>query len=79
MCMLQLYGDLQEVSMSFVHPMNESIPMFYSVAWDWRRDLWCALELLGAKGECDRHSRCLKQPSFTFAIRPVVIAVTIAT
>ena len=37
---MQVYGDVEQLVSSWVHPKNASIPMFNSVAWDFRRDMY---------------------------------------
>jgi pimeloyl-ACP methyl ester carboxylesterase len=37
---IQVYSQLQRLSESWVHPHNTSIQMYYTVAYDWRRDFW---------------------------------------
>jgi pimeloyl-ACP methyl ester carboxylesterase len=37
---LQPYSDLRDWVNLWKHPTNKSTEMFYTMAWDWRRDLW---------------------------------------
>ena len=37
---LQAFENLQEWVQTWQHPTNASIPLFYTLSWDWRRDLW---------------------------------------
>lgn len=41
---LQLYSNVRDVASAWSHPSDASIDMFYTFAWDWRRDLWEAAE-----------------------------------
>lgn len=38
--MAQVYNPLQNLAKSFRHPVDPSQKMYYTVAWDYRRDLW---------------------------------------
>ena len=37
---LQVFGDLMALVESWEHPVDPSLRLFYSAAWDWRRDLY---------------------------------------
>ena len=36
----QVFGDLMALVESWEHPVDPSLRLFYSAAWDWRRDLY---------------------------------------
>jgi pimeloyl-ACP methyl ester carboxylesterase len=40
----QVYSHVKQLANSFKHPQNASLQMYYSVSWDWRRDLWSESE-----------------------------------
>jgi pimeloyl-ACP methyl ester carboxylesterase len=55
----QVYRQLERLARSWEHPRNASIPMYYTVAYDWRRDFWTeaprvlrALQHVHAKTGC---------------------------
>jgi pimeloyl-ACP methyl ester carboxylesterase len=35
---MQVYRQVQRLAESWKHP--DGVPMYYSVSWDWRRDVW---------------------------------------
>ena len=37
---LQIYRQLQRLAESWKHPRDPMIKMYYTVAYDWRRDFW---------------------------------------
>lgn len=37
---LQVYSQLRRLASSQKHPKDASIPMFWTVAYDWRRDFY---------------------------------------
>jgi hypothetical protein len=37
---LQVYRQIKRLIQSWKHPTDATIPMYYTVSWDWRRDLW---------------------------------------
>lgn len=49
---LQVYKHVKQLARSFKHPQDASLQMYYSVAWDWRRDLW---------GEAERVLKALRR------------------
>ena len=37
---LQVFGEIKDMVSTWEHPTDAAIPLFHTMAWDWRRDLW---------------------------------------
>lgn len=56
---LQVYSALQNLARSFRHPQNAGLQMYYTVAWDYRRDMWEQAErVMKALRRVHRTTRC---------------------
>ena len=80
---LQVYSALQNLAKSFRHPQDAGLQMYYTVAWDYRRDMWEQAErVFKALRRVHSTTRCkaiLVGHSFGARLAYTLLAVSIIT